>query len=305
MSVAEHNRSATTPADAPLDLGGLLHLLWRRRLWIVAATALFGLAGLVTAFLIAPVYEVRVVLAPANTERGAAALGGGMGQLGGLASLVGLSGALDGSGTEEALAVLRSRQFTERFIQERKVVGALYPNRWDREKDQCTVAAEDCPTLARAFERFDSRVRSITSDRRSGLVTLVLRWHDGREAADWANDLVQRLNSEMRNRAITEANASLGHLERELQTTAHVETRDAVNRLIEGQVKRRMLANVSAEYAFRVIDPASEPDPRDPVFPKKWLLALLAAVAGFVLSILISLAAFEIAARRTPRAAAA
>jgi uncharacterized protein involved in exopolysaccharide biosynthesis len=162
----------------------------------------------------------------------------------------------------------------------------LFPAKWDARAQQWLPGAKP-PTPAQANRLFNKRVRSITQDKKTGLVTVNIDWRDGGLAAQWANALIQRLNSEMRSRAIANADASVGYLEKELQNTNVVTTREAINRLIESQIKRRMLANVTQEYSFRVVDRAMAPDRDDPLWPNKPLLLAAGLLAGGVLGVLI------------------
>jgi len=84
----------------------------------------------------------------------------------------------------------------------------------------------------------------------------------------------------------------LKYLERELTNTSTLGTREAINRLIEAQIKQRMLANVTLEFAFRVVDPATVADADDPVRPQKFLLFLLGPIVGFSLGV-FAILAFE------------
>jgi LPS O-antigen subunit length determinant protein (WzzB/FepE family) len=129
----------------------------------------------------------------------------------------------------------------------------------------------------------------VSRDRLTGLITMHIEWRDPVQAANWANLLVQRVNEEMRSRAIAKSTASLGFLENELVRSSAVETRQAINRLIEGQINQRMLANVTQEYAFRTVDRALPPDSRDRVRPNKPLLLLFGAVVGFFLGVFVVL----------------
>jgi LPS O-antigen subunit length determinant protein (WzzB/FepE family) len=117
-------------------------------------------------------------------------------------------------------------------------------------------------------------------------VTLNIQWRNRNEAADWANELVNRLNVEMRERAIRNASASVQYLEKELETTGTVATRDAISRLMEAQIKQRMLANVTTEYAFRIVDRAIPPDSDDVLRPRKMRLIALGAFLGMTLAAL-------------------
>ena len=165
-------------------------------------------------------------------------------------------------------------------------------------------AAERTADFGQAFKYFDNRIRAVMLDKKTGLVTMKVDWRDPEEAALWANTLVSRVNAEMRDRAIKKSEESLAFLERELEGTTLVETRQAINRLIEAQIKQRMLANVSHEYAFRVLDPAIAPDRDDPTKPKKLLILAAGPVAGLLLAIMTVLTLDWLGVRRevVPRA---
>ena len=135
----------------------------------------------------------------------------------------------------------------------------LFEKRWDAARGQWKGPAEKQPTLAKAFKYFDKQVRTVVQDKKTGLITLQVDWKNRQLAAQWANDLAHRLNEEMRERSASKAESSLGYLEHELESTQTVATREAIGRLIEAQVKQRMMAHVTQEYAFRVVDRAMEP----------------------------------------------
>ena len=111
-------------------------------------------------------------------------------------------------------------------------------------------------------------------DIKSGLVVLRVDWHDRALVAEWANGLVELANEELRKRAIADANATLVVLERELARAEAVELQSALSRLIESQLKTRTIAAVRKEYAFKVIDPATTPDPDKRVKPTRTLIVL-------------------------------
>ncbi len=269
--------------DDTVDLGVLIARLWARKWWIIASVLLFTAIAAVIAFTSTRIYRASVVLVPANSD-GGDGLDGALGQLGGLASLAGLKIGSSGLQIEEALAVLRSREFTENFIRERNLMPVLYEKSWDA-KEQRWLPEVKPPTSAQAYKYFHKGIRTIVQDKKTNLVTMHIDWKDGGEAAEWANELVARLNGEMRARAIAQANASLGYLEKELQVTSVVGTRDSINRLIESQIKQRMLATVTQQYTFRIVDKAMAPDLDDPLRPNKLLLLAGGIALGGILGI--------------------
>ena len=277
----------TSMADEGIDVGDLAARLWSGRWWILASVVFFTFALTTLAFIMTPKYRATTVLVPASPTHGGlgGALGGAIGQLGGLASLAGIGLGGDNSETEESLAVLRSQQFTQAFIQDNNLMPRLYSKRWDERTGKWKPGGAP-PTLAQAFKYFNDGVRSISQDKKTGLVTVQIDWKNRLEAAQWANSMVERLNEEMRRRAIAKTDASLGFLEKELNATSVVPTREAINRLIEAQIKQRMLANVNREYAFRVVDVASVPDDGDTVRPNKPVMIIAGPFVGAVIGVL-------------------
>ncbi|MGE0114276.1 MAG: Wzz/FepE/Etk N-terminal domain-containing protein [Steroidobacteraceae bacterium] len=274
--------------ESSIDLRELFVRFWQKRWWIISSVVVCATAFTVAAFTITPVYRVTALLVPVSSERGSnGILGAALGQLGGLASLAGIGLKSGDSETEEALAVLRSRQFTESFIRDKQLMPVLFPKNWDSVSKKWKVANEDQPTSAKAYKYFNETIRAISQDKKTGLIALQIDWKDRNEAAVWANELVQRLNAEMRARAIAKADASVGFLQKELMSTSDVGTREAINRLIEAQIKQRMLANVTQEYAFRVVDKALAPDADDPIWPKKMLMIVFGPLFGLILGVVV------------------
>ena len=268
-----------------IDLGSGLRLLWRRRWWIVAAAALGSLSALGLSLVMSPVYRASVVMVPVDDAGAEGALGSAVGQLGGLASLVGLNIGGGRSRTPEALAVLKSRRFLESFFAEEHLLPILFSKRWNATTKSWAVTGDQVPTAGDAYRFFGKKVLSVSDDKKTSLVTLSVNWRNPDQAADWANKLTARLNGEMRLRAQQQADASVGFLKKELDSTLDIGTREAVNRLMEVEIKRRMLANTRQEYAFRVVELAFAPEPKDKVSPQKLLMVVMGLVLALFLTV--------------------
>jgi uncharacterized protein involved in exopolysaccharide biosynthesis len=261
--------AAEFPVEAVVD--SLISKLIAKRGWIIGSTALSGAAFAIIAFVMAPVYRSTTLVAPANIQRNGDVSTLASASLGGLASGLGL-GPRDAE-TEQALAVLRSREFTENFIASENLMPKLSRKLWNP------------PTLAKAYKYFDTRIRSVTQDKKTGLVTIQIDWNDRTEAAGWANKLVRHLNEEMRSRAISKAEASTQFLNRELLGTTTVEGRDAISRLLEAELKRKMLATVTPDYSFQVVDHAMPADADDRLRPQKALMVAAGLLLGLGVSV--------------------
>lgn len=284
-----------------VDLVAVVRLLWLRRWWILASIVACTALASLYAFATPRIYRATVLMVPADFGRGGA-IEGTLGRLGGLASLAGIQIGDSNSAKQEALAVLRSRELTEAFISARNLMPLLFPQRWDKSAQRWKAGVKP-PSVADAYKLFDQEVRTVSEDKKTGLISLQIDWVDRNLAADWANDLVQRLNIEMQTRAKTSAAASVGYLEKELQVTTTVDTREAISRLIEAQIRQRMLANVTREYAFRIVDRAMAPDEDDPVRPRKMLALAGGVIGGGVLGALVVFVVAVASAGQNSRAA--
>jgi uncharacterized protein involved in exopolysaccharide biosynthesis len=278
--------------NSTIDLRVVAANLWRQRWWIVASVAFFTTIFVAYALTARPVYRAATIVIPSSSERGnlSRSLGGALSQLGGIASIAGLNLNNGDTTTEEALAVLESRQFTERFIVDLNLMPVLFESAWDAKNGRWLAEDEaDQPTLAKGAAYFSGSILGILRDRQRGLITVQIDWFDREAAARWANELVAMLNAEMRARAIEKTEASREFLEKEFEQTGLVGTREAISRLIESQISERMLANITHEFAFRVVDAALPPDEDDPIRPNKLVLFAIGPIVGLVFGVVTAL----------------
>lgn len=268
--------------------------------WLILIITLLTTCGAAWyAWTTPPLFRAEVTLAPVSGEENTR-LSALAGQLGGLASLAGVNVSGGGSAGDAAIAVLKSRAFTDAFIQDMNLLPVLFSEFWDPVGKRWIVdSPEDQPTLRSAYSLFDKKIRSVNQDKKTGLTTLVIEWRDPEQAAQWANALVERLNRRAKREAIAEAEKSIGYLQKQLALNSVLEMRQAIYRLIEAQTKNIMLANVRDQFAFKVIDPAVVPEERSK--PDRKFILALGTACGFMLGVVL---AFTTSALRKRRAEA-
>ena len=260
-----------------ISLRDLWDILWRGRWIIIAVTAAFTVASVVYALLATEWYRAEVLLAPAE-ERSVQGLGG---QLGGLAALAGVS--VGGGSSAEPIAVLKSREFARAFIEDFGLVPVFFYEKWDAANDiWFGEDREQWPEIRDAIKYFEENVLKVSESRDSGLVTLAIEWTDAEVAAEWASELVIRLNERLRERALREAETNVAFLQAELGQTSVVTLQQSIGRLLESELQKLMLARGNEEFAFRVIDAASPPKER--VRPKRALIAVVGTMLGGMLA---------------------
>lgn len=233
-------------------------------------------------------YRAQTLIAAVRQDAGGSALGPLGGEIGGLASLVGIDIGDGEDQKKEAMARFTSREFIDEFVRTEGIAPILFASKWDAEGKRWKTS-EDPPTVDDAYRFFTERVASISEDRRTNLIKVTVDWKNPQLAKTWANNLVSRINADRRAVARAESARNLEFLDRELQTTNIVELRQAINRLIETEIRKRMLVNVREEYAFKVIDPAVVPGQRAVVKPRIAFLTAIALVLGTLLGCGIAL----------------
>jgi uncharacterized protein involved in exopolysaccharide biosynthesis len=258
----------------------LLRVVRYRWKWLLALMLVPTLAALLLALTSPRRYEANLVALPRGPQDRGGLLNSLGGSLGGLAAIAGLSLG-EGGERAEAIQMLQSQILAREFIEDHHLLPVLFSGDWDSRRQ---TWRERTHTMNEAVSYFDHGIRNVIEDRRTGLVTVRITWRDPVQAAAWANELVRRANDELRSRAVARAQGSIEYLKREARNADAVEIQQTLYRLMEEQYKTLLLANVSNDYAFSVIDPAVPPDPKQYVSPRVGLYTLAGLFFGLVLA---------------------
>ena len=269
--------------DDDIDLKAVWEILWQGKWITLTVTSITVVLSIIYALSLTHWYRSEVLLAPTEERTTSQSLAG---QLGGIAGLVGIG--ISAGSNVEALAVLRSRDFTRAFIEDQNLLPVLFADRWNGAEGRwMDEDPNEWPDLRNAVQFFSEDVRTIDEDEQTGLVTLAIEWPDPELAAEWAALLVQRLNEYMRSRALSEAERNVKYLQAELGGTSVVALQQSIGRLLEVELQKLMLARGNEEFAFRIIDRPQVPN--SPSRPSRRLIVIAAALAGGLLSVLLVL----------------
>jgi len=84
---------------------------------------------------------------------------------------------------------------------------------------------------------------------------------------------------------LRDSGLNIGYLEKQISKTALTGMRDVFYILVEDQIKKRMLAEVSSEYVFKFISPAMVPEIK--FSPKRSTICILGFLIGLILSVIL------------------
>ena len=202
--------------------------------------------------------------------------------------MIGLGVSGDAAAKAEAVATLESTVLTERYIRENNLLPVLFSGEWDKHRSTWkTTDPERVPTLWMGNEYFAKKVRDVSQNPKSGLISLTIAWTDPKLAADWANGLVKLANTYLRDRAIADSERHIAYLNEQADNTKLVGLRDMIYEVMEGEIKKEMLARGNDEYALKIIDPAVPSEKPSSPLPILWTLAGLFAGAALAVAIAI------------------
>ena len=179
-----------------------------RRYWkfIAICTCLGALAGVAATLLWPRSYEAQVTLAPVDKQGMSGGLQSLLGQYSSLAGMIGLDLGSTDRATDTAIALMQSQQFLETFITAHAFLPALFPKAWDATARAWKRPSEGKhPTLQDGYRYFYKHVLTVYQDKKTGLLTITVKWKDPVVAAFWANDLIARINKISRDRATQQA----------------------------------------------------------------------------------------------------
>ena len=296
----QNEREVLASHDDEIDLRELFSVLWAGKKVIVAITGLFAVAAVVYALSIANEYKASIVIAPAQQEGGG--LSGALGQLGGLASLAGVS-LSGGGGSEAAVAqeIMQSWGFVEEFIANNALeVEVLAVEGWNKTSNVLIVNSEvydadraewliggdgqlRAPSSWELYGAFSKRL-SVSEDKKSGLTSVSIEYFSPIVAKNWVDLYVAAINEHMRQRKLSQVNSNIEYLQAQIEKTSIAEMREVFYQIIEEQVKNKMLAEASPEYAFVTVSPSMVPEEKSK--PKRALICILGTLLGGMLSVL-------------------
>ena len=299
------NDSRVAPYDDETDLKELFLVLLSGKFVIAVITAVFAITSVLYALSIPNQYKATALLAPAQSDGGG--LSSALGQLGGLASLAGVSIG-DGVSSESQIAqeVMKSWSFVEGFIYDINLEVEVYAAEgWNKSSDELRIdddiydvdsevwLLEDAesgeltpPTSWQLFERF-SDMLSVSEDKQTGLVSVSIEFYSPQVAKQWVDLYIAAINKHMQERQVTKVARSISYLEDQIAKTSIAEMQEVFFTIIEEQIKNKMVAEASPDYAFVVVGPGMVPEKKSK--PNRALICVLGTLVGGILGVVIVL----------------
>jgi len=290
--------------DDEIDLRELFSVLWAGKIKIIAITVVFAVASVIYALSVPNQYKATALLAPAQSDGGG--LSGALGQMGGLASLAGISlGGGESGEAQIAQEIMKSWSYIEGFIAENNIAVEVYAAEgwnkgsntlkinsdvYDAEANEWLVkdeaGAARSPSSWVLFKAFKKKL-SVSEDKKSGLVSVSIEYYSPLIAKQWVDLYVESINRFMQQRQVDKVTRNIAYLQEQVGKTSIAEMQEVFYSIIEEQTKNKMLAEASPDYAFLAVGPSMVPEQKSQ--PKRALICILGTLLGGMLSLLLVL----------------
>jgi LPS O-antigen subunit length determinant protein (WzzB/FepE family) len=300
----DNNTQISNHYDDEIDLRELFTVLWAGRIKIIAITAVFAVASLTYALTLPDQYKAAVLLSPSQSTNPGTS--GALGQLGGLASLAGVSiGGGESNDSQLAQEIMMSWGFIESFISDNDIAVEVYAAEgWDKgsnklqinqdfyDSETNTWLVEDDfgqqgpPSSWKLYKSFSKRL-GVSEDKKSGLISVSIEYYSPLIAKQWLDLYISSINKHMQERQMIKVTSNIEYLEAQIEKTAITEMREVFYTIIEEQIKSKMLAEASPNYAFEAV--SSSMVPAEKSQPKQALICILGVLLGGMLSVLLVL----------------
>jgi LPS O-antigen subunit length determinant protein (WzzB/FepE family) len=282
--------------EGEIDLRDLFAVLWAGKIKILAITTIFAIASVFYALSVPNQYKATALLAPAQYEP--AGLSGSLGQLGGLASLAGVNLNSGGSGeTQMAKSIMVSWNFIEGFIKSNNLADELVAvEGWNQESNELQINKKvydvknqrwlvDKPTSWSLFKSFSSRLS--VSETNSGFLSISIEHYSPYLAKQLLDLYISAINKHMQELQVMKVNNNINYMQEQLKRTSIAEMQEVFYTIIEEQIKNKMLAEASPDYAFVAVNASMLPEEKSQ--PKRATICIAITLFGAILAFFLVL----------------
>ena len=243
---------------------------------ILLVTFIFGISSIIYALSATELWKAEVIMYASDDDGNQnTSLNSAISQF--------ISPSAQDTKTSKYLAILISRNFLLKFIEEQNIAKNLFEEDWNSKKSDWTKTPPSENSLHRKLKKAIEVERELAT----GIIKVSFTWHDKQFASDNLNKLIDQLNNHIRLNAVEEYRDQLNFIEDQIKKTNLNQVRSVLFNIVENLSSSIMIAETRMQYAFKVIDYSSPPEFR--FFPQRTNLVILWTFIGFFLSCVLTL----------------
>ncbi len=191
----------------------------------------------------------------------------------------------------KVIELLNSRNFVLDFIKKYNLKRDLYAVKsYDKSSGIITYSSivDDQGNWIRGKEPNDEKTfelfkvyYDVSYDIESGFIHISAIHYSQFKAKEWVELLVFEANELLRKIDLMNAEAAIEYYEQQISEAMSEDLINVITRLLEEEMRKKMLANVRQDYALSILDPAFFPDEK--YSPSRFLILLFALFLSFII----------------------
>ena len=284
-----------------INFKDLISILYNEKKLIILSTLFFVILS-VSFALYLPNKYIATALLEVNSNDSDSTISSISGQLGGLGGLAGISLPGESSKAEYAVAYIKSKKMLSILLTQPGVTENLFApksfnkitkkitydskifnsqtNEWVR---KVKVGEKKIPSLHEIHQDIISEQLGVSIDRKSGFISISFTHISPVFAKEYVDLIIQVLNSEARMKDLDKSKEALIYYNNKIQNADKFSIKNSINKLIELELKKEMLASLQIDYLLIPIDGPFIPEKKSE--PQRSLIVILISMFGFALSI--------------------
>jgi hypothetical protein len=288
-----------------IDLLKLFYILLEGKWIIVSITGFVSIIAVIYSLLLPNIYESKALLAPANQGD---SISQGIGAYSAIAGIAGvrLPNGGDQNNYLKAVQKISSLSFFKNDIMPNihlpdlmaikswnsSINTVIYDESiydinnggWVREY---SYPKKQIPSAQESFKVFKNNHLSFSEDLETGFSTLTIKHQSPFIAKQWAELIVNKVNSFYRQKDKSETEKAVGYLYEQISLTSLSEIKQVLAQLLQDETKKLTLIEANQFYVFDYIDPPAVMEQKSE--PRRALICIFGAILGGMLSIIIVL----------------
>lgn len=287
--------------SVPVDFFQSLKIIWTNKLLIVSLTFLTSIFSVFFALSLPNYYTSSALLVPKDGGDSSSSM---LGQYSGLASMAGIDiGGEKENKTDLAIATLKSRHFvelisgsienfaqilvasksydenTESIVFDPEIYD-MRTKKWVRNVKHPLTPE---PSILELHTIFNTEVLSTNVDQKTGFINIGIELISPIDAKYFLETIIEKLNEISRKNAVVEAEKSLYFLNSELSKVSTLSLKNSLDKLVDVELNKKMMAEVNKDYLLKIIDPPFIPERKSR--PQRAIICIIGFLFGLVTSI--------------------
>lgn len=271
----------------------LLKTIWTCKFHIAAIILLSSTIFLGSSYILPIKYQSSALLAPSSDQSNINKM---TNQFGAIATFAGINLGDQGSTQKDlAIEILKSRKFIVDFVERRNILIPLMSSKgWDKSTNKLILDpsiydsknkrwAEDLiPTNNQIYNNWINNIFSYNEDRNTGYIKIIIEHFSPFTSQQWAEWIIEDLNSLMMAEDVREADLAIEFFENEVKKTPSDDLRQLYYKVIQSKKEKKMLAYSLKDYALKTIDPPYLAERKSS--PDRLSILMFGLITGFIFS---------------------